>query len=85
MCIRDSTSFAVLFQKKMAMTPMEYVTSWRVEIAKRMLAHPSTKMAEVAERAGYASDSAFSRVFKKETGLTPAGFRKIANAETTPS
>ena len=79
------TSFAVLFQKKMAMTPMEYVTSWRVEIAKRMLAHPSTKMAEVAERAGYASDSAFSRVFKKETGLTQAGFRKIASAETTSS
>jgi AraC-like DNA-binding protein len=76
------TSFAVLFQKKMAMTPMEYVTGWRIEIAKRMLAVPSTSMADVAESAGYASDSAFARVFKKETGLTPVGFRKLANAES---
>lgn len=76
------TSFAVLFQKKMLMTPMEYVTGWRIEIAKRMLAKPSIALTDVAQSAGYASDSAFARVFKKETGLTPAGFRKVSNAET---
>jgi AraC-like DNA-binding protein len=70
------TSFAVLFQKKMAMTPMEYVTAWRVEIAKRLLLIPRNTLTDVAEGVGYASDSAFARVFKKETGLTPASFRK---------
>ena len=79
------TGFAVLFQKKMAMTPMEYVTGWRIEIAKQMLVIPSTPIAEVAEGVGYASDSAFARVFKKETGLTPASFRKLVNAETKTS
>lgn len=71
------TSFAVLFQKKMAMTPMEYVTAWRVEVAKRLLGQPSHSLTDVAEGAGYASDSAFARVFKKETGFTPAKFRKM--------
>ena len=72
------TSFAVLFQKKLKMTPMHYVTAWRMEIAKKALANPGSSLTDAAERAGYASDSAFARVFKKETGMTPAGFRKVA-------
>ena len=70
------TSFAVLFQKKMSMTPMEYVTAWRIEIAKKLLMVPTNTLTDAAEGAGYASDSAFARVFKKETGMTPAGFKK---------
>lgn len=72
------TSFAVLFQKKMAMTPMEYVTRWRIEIAKRLLMQPMNTLTDAAEGAGYASDSAFARMFKKETGMTPAGFKRFA-------
>jgi AraC-like DNA-binding protein len=74
------TSFAVLFQKKMSMTPIEYVTAWRIEIAKKLLMVPKNTLTDAAEAAGYASDSAFARVFKKGTGMTPAGFRKSAIA-----
>ena len=70
------TNFAVQFQKKMAMSPMQYVTAWRLEIAKQCLADPSNSVSEAAEQAGYASDSAFARVFKKEIGLSPASFRQ---------
>lgn len=70
------TSFAVQFQKMMTMTPMEYVTRWRMEIAKKILQQPGSSLTDAAENAGYASDSSFTRVFKKETGLTPAEFRK---------
>ncbi len=72
------TGFAVQFQQKMEMTPMQYVTAWRMEIAKKYLSNPVMTLTDAAERAGYASDSAFARVFKKETGMTPAGFRKVA-------
>jgi len=74
------TSFAVLFLKKLGMTPMEYVTGWRMEIAKRILGETANSVADAAEKAGYASDSAFARVFKKETGMTPAGFRKLVSS-----
>ena len=70
------TSFAVAFQKKMAMTPLDYVTSWRMENAKKALLDPTNSITDVAECVVYASDSAFSRVFKKESGFTPAGFKK---------
>lgn len=69
------TSFAVLFQKKMNMTPLQYMTSWRMEIAKKVLAISTNTLSDAAESAGYASDSAFARVFKRETGLTPAQFK----------
>lgn len=77
------TGFAVLFQKKMTMTPMQYVTNWRIEIAKSLLSNPANTLTDAAEGAGYASDSAFSRVFKKETGMTPAGFRKAIPTDLT--
>ncbi len=77
------TSFAVHFQKAMNMTPMDYVTKWRMEIAKKVLIEAGTSLADAAESAGYASDSAFARSFKKETGQSPAEFRRSALAEST--
>ncbi len=74
------TSFAVQFQKTMNMTPMEYVTRWRMELAKRVLQEPGASLTDAAEHAGYASDSSFTRAFKKETGMTPAEFRKSQGA-----
>ncbi|MFY0617446.1 AraC family transcriptional regulator [Shimia sp.] len=74
------TGFAVQFQKLMLMSPMEYVTSWRMEIAKKVLQTGSASLTDAAEGAGYASDSAFTRAFKKETGQTPAEFRKGISA-----
>ncbi|KAB7614003.1 AraC family transcriptional regulator [Amylibacter sp. SFDW26] len=69
------TGFAVLFSKKMGVTPMQYVTSWRMELAKQILADHKISLAELSDLVGYASESAFARVFKKEVGFTPAGYR----------
>lgn len=78
------TSFAVEFQKMMAITPMEYVTKWRIEVAKKVLLAPGSSLTDAAESAGYASDSAFTRTFKKETGVTPAEFRRSKSAVRSP-
>ncbi|WP_299692203.1 AraC family transcriptional regulator [uncultured Tateyamaria sp.] len=70
------TSFAVQFQKAMGITPIDYVTKWRMEIAKKILVTPGSSLTDAAESAGYASDSAFARTFKKETAMSPAEYRK---------
>lgn len=75
------TGFADRFSARLGVTPMAYVTSWRMQIAREALATRGLSVAEAAEIAGYASESAFSRVFKKEIGVSPAAFRHASLAE----
>lgn len=69
------TGFAERFAARLGVTPMAYVTAWRMQIAREALATRGSSVAEAAEICGYASESAFSRVFKKEIGVSPAAFR----------
>ena len=70
------TGFAERFSARLGLTPMAYVTSWRMQIAREALVVRGLSVAEAAELSGYASESAFSRVFKKEIGVSPAAFRR---------
>ncbi|KII15451.1 AraC family transcriptional regulator [Phaeobacter sp. S60] len=77
------TGFAERFTQRLGVTPMSYVTSWRMQIAREALVTRGLSVAEAAEVSGYASESAFSRVFKKEIGLSPAAFRQTGGARQT--
>ena len=59
------------------MTPMQYVTSWRIQLARDALLSQNASVAEAADQVGYQSEAAFSRVFKKEMGLSPAKYREM--------
>ena len=72
---QSRTGFAQNFAAKIGQTPMQYVTAWRMQIAREGLAARGLNVSDVAEQAGYASESAFSRVFKKEVGMSPAAYR----------
>lgn len=69
------TGFAQRFVQKMGLTPMQYLTSWRVQLAREALAEGRMSTLAVAELAGYGSEAAFTRVFKKDVGMTPAAYR----------
>lgn len=58
------------------MSAGEFIRSQILLNAKRQLAHTSLTVGEVAAALGYDDCSYFSRLFKKETGLTPSEFRK---------
>lgn len=78
------TGFAERFTARIGVTPMSYLTSWRMQIAREALATRGLSVAETAEIAGYASESSFSRAFKKEMGQSPAAFR-VASARHEPA
>ncbi len=70
------TRFALRFSQLMDDTPMGYLTAWRMQIARHALRHTRDSVAAVAECVGYASEAGFARVFKRDTGQSPAAFRK---------
>jgi AraC-like DNA-binding protein len=50
----------------------QYVTNHRIQEAKRLIKeHPNMPMQDVAECCGFSSATLFSRIFARETGLTP--------------
>src|SRR5689334_872188 len=53
-------------------SPMQYLTSWRMHLARRLLRETRLSMAEVGLQVGYSSEAAFSRAFRRLVGTPPA-------------
>ena len=56
---------------------ISYVLQLKLSKAKKMLASESISIAEVSDACGFYDASYFSRVFKKEFGLSPSHFQKM--------
>jgi AraC family transcriptional regulator len=52
----------------------DYMTQTRIEVAKRRLATPES-IKEIAASMGFSSQSTFTYVFRRNTGVTPNQFR----------
>lgn len=57
-------------------TPLEYVTRYRIEQAKRMLMNTDWPIGRVAEEAGFETFSFFSRCFRRLAGVAPREYRR---------
>ncbi len=77
------TAFAERFQRRMSLTPMQYVAFWRMQQARQMLADRELTIEDVSSRVGYRSVAAFTRVFRKWAGRTPGAFRRDAMPRAT--
>ena len=68
-------------QRKLSGEDITYrglVDKVRLELAESYLADGSITLAEISYLVGFSSQAAFSRAFKRWTGLTPQGFRDTA-------
>lgn len=59
------------------MTIIDYLTDIRIAAAKQMLENSDLMVKEIAEKVGYQEASYFTRVFKKNTGVSPAEYRRL--------
>ena len=64
------------FHQEMGINFSAYVRKFRIEKAKKLLLGTDMKLYEIAAQAGYMDAKYFSRVFKAETGMLPAEYRK---------
>ena len=67
--------FSNLFKKETGATFGEYLTAYRINVAKYLIMNGDYKVYEVAEMTGYASPQYFSQIFQKETGRTPLEYK----------
>ena len=66
------------FNRLLGKSPMEYLTHWRIQLASERLRVGSLRLAQIAHEAGYESEAAFSRAFKRVMGASPGAWRAIS-------
>lgn len=73
-------AFSRRFSTVLGTPPLSYLTSWRMTTARRLLRETQLPLTAVAERTGYGSEYAFSKAFKRESGIAPGSYRLTAPA-----
>jgi AraC-like DNA-binding protein len=74
------TTFALYFKTVAGITPLAYLTRWRMQLAERALREEDIPISVLAGSLGYGSESAFSNAFKRATGNAPKRYRTAARS-----
>ena len=69
--------FSALFKKETGEGFVKYLTRVRISHAKELLQQTNLSVAEICARVGYNDIKHFTQMFKKETSLSPAQYRKL--------
>ncbi|MBR1581890.1 MAG: helix-turn-helix transcriptional regulator [Bacilli bacterium] len=67
---------ARLFKSTLGVTPVNYIISKRIDHAKTLLNKTDMKIINIANEVGYKDIYYFTKVFKKEVGVSPSSYRK---------
>lgn len=65
------TAFALRFKEVTGLTPMAYLTRWRMLQAAEKLTTSRLSLAEISSSLGYESEKSFSAAFKKVMHCSP--------------
>jgi len=73
------SAFFERFQRAVGLAPMAYLLNWRMALAKSLLRNGHQGIADIADRVGYGSASAFSVAFTRHVGVPPARYARGGN------
>lgn len=68
--------FIQSFKQYTGTTPAQYILFLRISNAKNLLENTSYNISEISQAIGYENPLYFSRIFKKQSGLSPSEYRK---------
>lgn len=74
------SAFAERFRHVMGEPPSSYLTRWRMHLASVAIRERGESIAAAAQQAGYESEAAFAKAFKRSVGVAPGAFRRTASA-----
>lgn len=72
------TAFNGRFTTKVGTSPLDYLIRWRMAVASAALKTGEQKLADIAVKVGYASESAFSMAFKRHHNESPGRHRSAS-------
>ena len=72
----NHTTLTALMKEELGLTAIEYLMKYRITVAEKQLEFTSVPIKDIANMTGFKTVQHFSRVFKSQTGATPAEFRK---------
>ena len=68
--------FSKLFKEETGENFIEYLTSIRINKAKQLITGSDMSMKEICTEVGYSDPNYFSRIFKKNVGVTPTEYKE---------
>lgn len=69
------TYISTLFLKTTGYTLIEYITKFRIRLAKSLIRNTEKSCSEISEKLLFNSPQYFYKIFKKETGMTPNEYK----------
>lgn len=71
----SNSYFSTMFKKEVGQSFVEYLTSYRMERAAKLLSETNEKNYIIAKKVGYIDPNYFSYVFKRQFGISPSKYR----------
>jgi YesN/AraC family two-component response regulator len=65
-----------IFRHELGLSPWDYLTRLRLQKAKELLCSTGDSITTVAAQTGFDDSAYFSRVFRKNTGMSPQEYRQ---------
>ncbi|WP_337100152.1 response regulator [Paenibacillus sp. YIM B09110] len=72
----NASYLRAVFKKEIGITVSDYLTQYRMQKAKELLARNSARLTDIAEKVGYNDPGYFSKSFKKFYGYSPSEYEK---------
>jgi AraC-like DNA-binding protein len=76
-CNMSYSHFERCFKNSMGSSPRRLVTEARMDKARQLLLNTSSSILEIAGQCGYSEQCHFTRVFSRETGMSPGAWRRL--------
>lgn len=74
-------AFAKSFREAIGQAPLQYLTEWRMTLARDLLRNGNVSLANIALEVGYSSPYAFATAFRRHHGMPPGVWRKQQPSE----
>lgn len=72
----NRTSLTTQFKRQTGLTVMQYITDYRIKVAKESLALSELSVHEIAMLCGFRYESYFTKIFIQTVGVPPTQYRK---------